>query len=585
MGHDHDHGHTHEHGHHHDHDHSGHGHHHHHEEISESEAVVVDLGIPDKELSPHQLGRRGFLRAAGVLGAGAATASLVTASGVATAAAEEADSSGRGTNNKAPKVWLAGDHHIHTRYSSDGMYLVEDQVQHGVAYGLDWMVITDHGSEQHVRIGVENVNPEIQASRKRHPNAFIFQGLEWNIPAAEHGTVIVHPGQHEVSVMRRFEEGFDGRVRSATGNTPANEALARDGIMFLSDSVKRKQIDDALFLANHPARNGIDSPHEVRGWRDTDPSIAVGWEGAPGHQAAGISTTQLGPGSARGYYGNAPGANSFAGYPLESYRTWGGFDFYTATVGGLWDSMLAEGKHWGISANSDSHSNYLDTAQRGAGSDFNAKGFYNAPEYSGSPNTSAGDYWPGFYSRTVVGANKASYANVMTGLRNHCVWVDHGRLLESLDVRVRLNNQEAHLGGVLTARRGQRAQLVVRIVPAQFPNWATFVPKLAKVDVIQGRVTGPVSDADTLHTPETKVVQTWDVTGRTDVIELTYDLGEVGDTGFYVRLRGSDGKRTQAGFYGSSVDATGPAIDVVGDANPWQDLWFYTNAIFVLPRR
>jgi len=32
------------------------------------------------------------------------------------------------------------------------------------------------------------------------------------------------------------------------------------------------------------------------------------------------------------------------------------------------------------------------------------------------------------------------------------------------------------------------------------------------------------------------------------------------------------------------VDKAGPAIDVVGAANPWDDLWFYTNPIWVLPR-
>jgi hypothetical protein len=86
-----------------------------------------------------------------------------------------------------------------------------------------------------------------------------------------------------------------------------------------------------------------DSPHEIRNWRDADPRIAVGFEGAPGHQAAGLP---YGAASARGLYGNSPNANSFPGYPAESYRTWGGFDWMTATVGGLWDSLLAEGKPW-----------------------------------------------------------------------------------------------------------------------------------------------------------------------------------------------------------------------------------------------
>lgn len=44
-------------------------------------------------------------------------------------------------------------------------------------------------------------------------------------------------------------------------------------------------------LANHPARKGIDSPHEIRAWRDATSrghQIAVGFEGAPGHQAGGL---------------------------------------------------------------------------------------------------------------------------------------------------------------------------------------------------------------------------------------------------------------------------------------------------------
>ncbi|GAA1390152.1 hypothetical protein [Catellatospora chokoriensis] len=128
-----------------------------------------------------------------------------------------------------------------------------------------------------------------------------------------------------------------------------------------------------------------------RGWRDADPSVAIGMEGAPGHQAAGLPRAT--PGRARGYYDNNPSAASFPGYPLESYRTWGGFDWMTATVGGLWDSLLAEGKPWWISANSDSHVNYLDTAQRGPGGDFNTDGRYPDPVY-GPLLTEAGDYWP-----------------------------------------------------------------------------------------------------------------------------------------------------------------------------------------------
>jgi hypothetical protein len=468
------------------------------------------------------------------------------------------------------------------------MYRVIDQVRHANAYGLDWMVITDHGSVTHAKIGVEKVNPDIVAARRVVRNeTLVFQGLEWNIPAAEHGTVFVHPGRGEVAVLKEFENSFDGSVKGASASNPANEALAVAGVHYLADAVEAGRVRDALFLANHPARKGIDSPHEIRAWRDAGPRIAIGMEGAPGHQAAGIPKDRLGPGSGRGYYDNSPDAQSFPGYPLESYRTFGGYDWMTATVGGLWDSLLSEGKPWWITANSDSHSNWLDTAMRPPGQDtsayFTANGRYGDPVHGGKPDTDNGDFWPGYYSRTHVGSENFSYAAVMAGLRAGRVWVDHGNLLESLDVRVRAGGEEVPLGGVLTARRGAQVTLVVRIVPAQLPNWAQFVPQLAKVDVIRGAVTGPVRDRDSFTAPGTRVVRSYDVKGQTDEIRITYRLGRLGEQGLYVRLRGSDGKRLAPGVLGARVDPAGPAIDVVGDADPWDDLWFYTNPIWVLP--
>lgn len=90
----------------------------------------------------------------------------------------------------------------------------------------------------------------------------------------------------------------------------------------------------------------------------------------------------------------------------------------TATVGGLWDSLLAEGKPWWITANSDSHQVYTDTAVRGGpDSDFTANGRHTDPVYGGRIDTTQGDYWPGQYSRTHVGSDGFSYAAVMDGIR------------------------------------------------------------------------------------------------------------------------------------------------------------------------
>lgn len=569
------HGHRHDHGHHH--------HHHHASGDASSLPPALDMSVPDEALTPSQLSRRSMLRRTGLLGAGLAAGSVLGGAGQAAAAPAAATSASAAARSERSGgyLWLAGDHHIHTQYSSDAKYRVIDHVRQANAHGLDWMVITDHGSETHAKIGVEKVNPDIVAARDQIDDTLVFQGLEWNIPAAEHGTVFVHPGKNEVAVLKEFENSFDGSVKKASSNTPANEALAIAGVNFLAEQVQRRRVKDILFLANHPARKGIDSPHEIRAWRDAQPTIAVGMEGAPGHQAAGLPAPN-GPGGARGIYDNSPGADSFGGYPLESYRTWGGFDWMTATVGGLWDSLLAEGKPWWITANSDSHNVYADTAVRGPNSDFNANGRYNDPVYGGGLGLTDTDFWPGQYSRTHVGAASFAYKAVMDGIRAGRVWVDHGGLISGLNAQLRSGSRAITLGDVLHVRRGAQVDLVMEISLANGPNWAQFVPKLARVDVIQGDVTGPVSDKDTFATPDTKVVKSFEVNKSTGSVRLTYSLGRV-DKPVYVRLRGTDGNRSAVGLRGAAVDPAGPAMDVIGDADPWKDLWFYSNPMWVLP--
>jgi len=553
---------------------------------------AFDLTIPDSDISPSALGRRRVLQGAGLLGAGMSAASVFTRADTAAAAGVPVAAR---TANTGSYLWLGGDHHIHTQYSPDAQYRVIDQVRHASDNRLDWMVITDHGSVAHAKFGVDKVNPDIRAARRATPGTLVFQGVEWNIPAAEHGTVFVHPGAREVEVLQGFEQGYDGVVNSALDPTPANEALAIAGLAYLARAVRGRRVADALMLANHPARKGLDSPHEIRNWRDDGARIAVGMEGAPGHQVAGVKLP-LGPGQGRGGYDNAPTAVSFAGYPAESYRTWGGFDWMTATVGGLWDSLLAEGKPWWITANSDSHKVYADWSKNpvdnvtsapwdAAGDSFDSFGRYGDPVYAGGIQTAYSDFWPGFYSRTHVGARTRSYREVMRGMRAGRIWVDHGGLLDGLDVRLSVDGAHTSgvtLGGVLTVKQGSSLTLTVKITPAAGPNRAQFQPKLNRVDLIAGDVVGPVDDRDLFQAPNTKVLATWDTSlATTGPFSLTYVFPDV-QAPFYVRLRGTDGNRSAPGYLGAAVDPAGPAQDVLGDADPWADLWFYTNPIWAL---
>jgi hypothetical protein len=75
------------------------------------------------------------------------------------------------------------------------------------------------------------------------------------------------------------------------------------------------------------------------------------------------------------------------------------------------------------------------------------------------------------------------------------------------------------------------------------------MPVLKRVDVIVGTVTGPVADKDRFTAPDTRVVRVLrGVRGR-KLLSVTYPPGRL-DKLFYVRLRGTEGNRTQPGLMG-----------------------------------
>ncbi|MPR00430.1 histidinol-phosphatase [Modestobacter sp. I12A-02628] len=530
--------------------------------------------------------RRRFLAGAVAAGAAAGLGSTVAGLGQGVAAAAP---KGRptpvnpwtGTNR-----FLAGDHHIHTQFSPDAQYEVETQVSKAAEYGLDWMVVTDHGGTAHQKYSIDQVTPRIEASREAHRDLLVYQGLEWNIPGAEHATVFLPPGANSVEILRAFEAGYDGSVladqkkvvRSTSGD---GEPFALEALRYLDQQVRGGRAEIALMFANHPARRGIDSPHEIRNWRDAAPEVAVGMEGAPGHQAAGIPLDMRGPGKARGYYDFAPTEDSFPGYAPSAtenpYRTYGGFDWMTAKVGGLWDSLLAEGRPWWVTSTSDSHQVWLDTLEPGE-QPYATTGSRGTPIDTGVQQTGYGDFWPGYYSSTLVAAQRRTYVSVMRGLQAGQVIAVHGRLIEGMDVRVRATRGDGDargvtLGGRTHVQRGGDVQVELTIELAAGPNAAGMVPKLAKVDLISGPVTGAAADRDTLSAPQTSVVETFEVpAGARKRVRLEHTFRNVQQS-FYLRVRGSDGNQ---------LDSAGnPLIDVAGAEDPFADLWFYANPVFV----
>ncbi len=370
-----------------------------------------------------------------------------------------------------------------------------------------------------------------------------------------------------MDLLTQFELAYDGKLLGydkggvADADTARNEAHAVKAIKWLAEQRRSGYVDDVLVLANHPLRLGIDSPHEMRAWRDAAPEIMIGMEGAPGAQGAALPGWR-GATSIRGEYENKPSAQSWSGYPADAYVTYGGFDWATATVGGLWDSMLAEGRLFSITTNSDNHRTVYDTWANGTwpdGQNFDNTGKLPDPVRTDSPQPGS-DFWPGEFSRTHVGVTRYGYREVMAGLRAGRVWVDHGHLLDGLDVRLKRDcdhGQGVTLGGRLRVRKGDRLTLNITVTTASRPNAQGILPELAHVDVIRGAVRGAVSDRDAWRAPDTKVVRTADVGGRKGTYTLRIPV-TAGDESFYLRLRGSDGKRHGAGYLGASVDPHGP---------------------------
>lgn len=499
--------------------------------------------------------------------------------------------------------WLVVDHHVHSIYSHDAKYTMDMILDKAEEFGVDVIAFTEHSNWGHANEGgVWEANRAVRKARDER-NMLVFQGLEWYIPAAEHCTVLVHPGINEARLLRTFELNHDGKLLKMEKPDPLTnqaeewEAKANEAIAWLGQQKAEGFVDDILVIANHPSRLGIDSPHELRAWQDADPEIYIGMEGAPGAQGSAFGKNRD-PEYQRGEYENSPRPDSFTGYPEEAYVTRGGFDWMTSVVGGLWDSLLAEGRRYWITSNSDLHLKTMDTyrvgdypmdgnwGDGGANLDnFNKAGRRPDPIDTGEPQGGS-DYWPGEFSRTHVGAESRSYTAVMEAMRAGRMWIEHGRLISGLQVEVGRadgTGEFVTLGGTLKVPAGTPLVMRVAVTPTQEKNSAGILPRIAHIDLIMGAVTGEMENPDAITTPNTRVVERKDTTAMANrPFSFEFELGAA-EIDSYVRLRGSDGKRSGVGPLGADVDPQGP-IPHGGEpdaGDPWADTWMYTNPIFI----
>ena len=448
----------------------------------------------------------------------------------------------------AQRRWLAGDHHVHSRYSvgwtpdpaggppkpeiaGDAIYPIPTNAAMAQRFGLSWMVSTDHGGSNHSKVNRDLAYPELLRSRAEVPDLIQFYGMEFDTPGADHSSLIIPHTPRERDVLEDIESRFAKREP-----WPADPGRDAEPRMLEALRHMRQVETPPVVIANHPSRSatgtgqwGQDRPGELRDWNDTAPKVAIGMEGAPGHQASALRRDgSIDAEGARGGYRNSP--------------TLGGFDQMTAQLGGFWDAMLGEGRRWWITSTSDSHRHYTD-----GGSDF----------------------WPGEYSKTYVKA-VPTHADILDGLRNGRVFVITGDLISELDVSAQSGSARAEIGGVLPVAAGGTVTVTLRLRDPAGPNAAGRTPEVARIDLILGEVTGPATDREAAVNPTTRVVTRrgpaeWRREG--EVITATYVLNGISRDS-YIRLRGANGSEAE------------PQPDPPGE-DPWSDLWFYANPIFL----
>jgi hypothetical protein len=488
-------------------------------------------------MSDSQVSRRQLVKYAGV----GATFVAAGVGGTGVASAHEDDDRGHdGQGDSRNRAWRAGDHHVHSEYSgsfdtsvtpprftkgADAVYPIVTNAIMAKNFGLSWAMCTDHGGPNHSKVNLEQAYPDLLRSRRLVPEVLQFWGMEFDTPALDHHTLMIPRHDDEAKQLFELESRFN--KFDAFPADPNRDTEAKM-IEFLKTAKDMR--NKPLVIAHHTSRSatglnvwGQDTPREFRNGNNVAPDVYVGFEGAPGHQAGPLN------GGSRGAYGNHP--------------TYGGFDQMTARVGGVWDSLLGEGRRWWITATSDSHVHWT----RGGA-----------------------DFWPGEYSKTYVHARQ-DYADIMDALRNGRIFVVTGDLITSLDVRAKANGRDVAVGETLYIRKRDRndVEVEVRFRPNPGKNGNGDRPRVSRVDLIAGNITGISSNLDTVDNPTTKVVARYDERNwRRDGAEyvIRHTLRNVTqDT--YVRVRGT------------STAELEPQPDA--RENPWTDLWFYSNPVFV----
>jgi hypothetical protein len=493
--------------------------------------------------------------------------------------------------------WVAGDFHHHTTYT-DGSNPIDTVNYWADRYGLDWWANSEHGggftTDGFGPILVEGFNTREYAqywddpaiypagtiigssqlsgghqamwrwqslrdfefadtvkARRAYRRKTIIQAFEWNVPGPhEHCSTGLIAGQFgrngNCSPLAQFEYMFDNSDADTTGGLAQGWAKSdlsgHAKALEAAEWLQKHYPYESWLVPAHPERRGQWDITAFRDLNNAAPSVAFGFESVPGHQAE----------SSRGSYGGT----SVGG------GTYGGAGVFSAKIGGLWDALLGEGRHWWLFASSDFH------------------------------NTVA-DFFPGQYQKTytfVAGAHPVgplAARDIVDGLRAGNSFVVMGDLINALEFEAKHRFSSVTMGQILRVERGGGITLKIRFKSPEV-NANGDPVRVHHVDLIQGEVTGlipPGSPAYAKDTNETtRVLATFHTIGKACDHQGWYTfVHQVKglDRNVYFRLRGTN---LASGTEGETDADGNPLLDTPGSnsaAAAWADLWFYSNPIFV----
>ena len=500
--------------------------------------------------------------------------------------------------------------------------------------------------------------PETARLSKLFQRPMIYAALESNVPGHEHLSMSIlgdqrpfnwrgNPGN--ATALAEFEYRFDrsDTDRSGKGGTPGvidsgiwkgkvpNASGAGQGTANHNNkavpSVAWLQANfplDSYYVPAHVERAGVFDPNGNRGFNvehfrdfnNAGPTVAVGFETMPGHQAS----------NTRGEY-----QANFGGPGIDSVgvTTFGGTGIYGAKIGGLWDAMLGEGRNWFFYASSDWH---------------------NRGQFSPFVRESTQDFYPGEYQKLYiprpVQESRLRPQQVVDSVRNGNSYSVAGDLItnelkftaEIVDERHdnghgrdqgndrdhdRDGDKVARMGETLVVPRGKSVKVTLTVTVPKGPNNSPYSfnnpsllqigvrqplnkPVLDHIDFIRGNVTGVIAPNDPNYTnatnPSASIYATfdkrkWKESGRTRT--MTFIISNI-QGNQYIRARGTNlpaGTPFETDLQGnplndlplSKIPCTDPAcpahmqVDGAGnklasfDIAAWSDLWFYTNPIFI----